>query len=292
MKMNTAPQGSAAPDHSRSPTKPEIYKTIDGKVIVEDEFLHLLAVTIETLNQYEIVQLALNTFDSEWIESSTKVLLQLCPTTQQSVSPEGPLRDTDNIKRCLKVMRECGDNVPRFVSRYSDNSPAGPSNLGAGVTAAERPTTTDSPRGATWPRCRIMIHVEEKSQHDDAAVEPDFITTMEPSEGNKESDPPATVPEDKTEENSPSLLREFVTKLTERLLTECRLVKHRSQEQLSAYTRHLVDQTVKGITVSKDFCPNAKDIKRVCRAALKDLKKKLGGKRGLETLILSQSPER
>lgn len=35
----------------RSHLKPEIYNTVDGKVIVEDEFLNFLAVKIKTLSQ-------------------------------------------------------------------------------------------------------------------------------------------------------------------------------------------------------------------------------------------------
>lgn len=66
-------RGSVAPAFKRSRMKPEIYKTVDGKVIVEDELLNFLAVKIKTLSQDEIVLLAANTFDSEWIESSKKV---------------------------------------------------------------------------------------------------------------------------------------------------------------------------------------------------------------------------
>ncbi len=74
-----ARRGSAAPDFSASWIKPEIYKTVDGKVIVEDELLNFLAVKIKTLSQDEIILLATNTFDSEWIESSKRVLFDFCP---------------------------------------------------------------------------------------------------------------------------------------------------------------------------------------------------------------------
>lgn len=94
-------------------------------------FLHLLhwqctnyiAVKIKTLSQDEIVLLAANTFDSEWIESSKKVLFDLCPTTQQNVSHKGEKKDINNIKSCLKVMNECGENTPRCVSYYLDELP-------------------------------------------------------------------------------------------------------------------------------------------------------------------------
>ncbi|XP_069547329.1 uncharacterized protein [Brachyistius frenatus] len=113
----------AAPVFSRSRMKPEIYKTVDGKVIVEDELLNFLALKHRTLSQDEIVLVATNTFDSQWIETSKKVLFELCPTTEPRVSHEGPLKDAQNIKSCLKVMDECGDNTPRFVSHYLDELP-------------------------------------------------------------------------------------------------------------------------------------------------------------------------
>ncbi len=69
---------AAATTFKRSQIKPEIYKTIDSKVIVEDEFLNFLAAKIKTLRQDESVLLAANTFE---IESSKKVLFELCTTT-------------------------------------------------------------------------------------------------------------------------------------------------------------------------------------------------------------------
>ncbi|KAK9970037.1 hypothetical protein ABG768_028176 [Culter alburnus] len=107
----------------RSRLKPEIYNTVDGKVIVEDEFLNFLAVKIKTLSQDEIVLLAAKMFDSDWIEASKKVLFELCPTTQQNVSHKGPQKDVNNIKSCVKVMNECGEDIPRFVSHYLDELP-------------------------------------------------------------------------------------------------------------------------------------------------------------------------
>ncbi|XDV25428.1 hypothetical protein PO909_029348 [Leuciscus waleckii] len=108
----------------RSRLKPEIYRTIDGKVIVEDELLNFLAVKIKTLSQDEIVLLATNTFDSEAIEASKKVLFELCPgTSQRCVAYKGQHRDANNIKLCLKVLNECGSNIPRFVSYYLDDLP-------------------------------------------------------------------------------------------------------------------------------------------------------------------------
>ena len=61
---STAPP-TPTPTFKRSRIKPEIYKTTDGKVIVEDELLHFLSARIKTLSQDEIVLLATNTFDTE-----------------------------------------------------------------------------------------------------------------------------------------------------------------------------------------------------------------------------------
>ena len=90
---------------------------------VEDELLHFLAIKIRALSQDEIVLLAASNFDSDWIEASKKMLFELCPTTQRNISHKGAQKDVNNIKSCLKVLNECGDNIPRFVSHYLDELP-------------------------------------------------------------------------------------------------------------------------------------------------------------------------
>lgn len=114
---------SGAPVLARVRLKPDIYKTTDGKVIVEDELLHFLAIKMRTLSQDEIVLLAANNFDSDWIEASKKVLFEICPTSQRNIVHKGAQKDANNIKSCLKVLNECGENVPRFVSHYLDELP-------------------------------------------------------------------------------------------------------------------------------------------------------------------------
>lgn len=47
--------------------KPET--SIDGKIIVEDGFVHFLAMKLKAWIQDEIVLLVPNTFDSEWMET-------------------------------------------------------------------------------------------------------------------------------------------------------------------------------------------------------------------------------
>ncbi|XP_062391060.1 centrosome-associated protein CEP250-like [Sardina pilchardus] len=115
----------AAPAFSAfSRTSPEIYKTLDGKVIVEDELLNFIVVKMRTLSQDEIVTLVTNHFTSERIESSKKVLFEVCTkTTQRLVSHKGAQKDINNVKLCLKVLNECGGDIPKFVSHFLDELP-------------------------------------------------------------------------------------------------------------------------------------------------------------------------
>lgn len=117
--MRAAGGGSACPR-----TKPAIYKTVNGKVIVEDELLNFIVVKMKTLSHDEIVLLATNNFSSEWIEESKRLLFDVCPdTTLRCIGHKGPQKDVNNIKACLKVLNECGENIPRFVSHYLDELP-------------------------------------------------------------------------------------------------------------------------------------------------------------------------
>ncbi len=105
--------------------KPEIYTTIDGNIIVEDELLSFLSVKLKTVPQDDIILMAVNNFGSEWIENSKKVLFELCPGTgQRCVAHKGQLKDVNNVKSCLKLLNEVGENVPRFVSYYLDDLPS------------------------------------------------------------------------------------------------------------------------------------------------------------------------
>lgn len=124
MAAAAAAAARVAADRVCSRTKPEIYETASGKLIVEDEFLNFLVIKMRTLSQDEIVLLASNNFSSEWIEESKRLLFEICPkTTQRNVSHKGPQKDINNIKACLKVLNECGENIPRFVSHYLDDLP-------------------------------------------------------------------------------------------------------------------------------------------------------------------------
>lgn len=80
-------------------TMPAIYKTDNGKVIVEDELLNFIVVKMKTLSHDEIFLLATNNFSSEWIEESKRLLFDVCPnTTLRCIGHKGPQKDV-NISR-------------------------------------------------------------------------------------------------------------------------------------------------------------------------------------------------
>ncbi|KAL7383434.1 hypothetical protein ABVT39_010640 [Epinephelus coioides] len=100
------PRGAAASAFSR--LKPEIYKTNDAKVIVEDELLNFLVVKMRTLSHDEIVLLVTSSFTSEWIESAKKALFEVCPDASQCCTTfKGQQKDINNVKLCMKVLNEC-----------------------------------------------------------------------------------------------------------------------------------------------------------------------------------------
>lgn len=91
---------------------------------MEDEFLNFVVTKMRTLSQDEIVMLASTNFPSEWIEESKKLLFEVCPkTTQRCVLYKGPQKDINNVKACIKVLNECREDIPRFVSFYLDELP-------------------------------------------------------------------------------------------------------------------------------------------------------------------------
>lgn len=65
--------GTGAAALSKSWIKSGIYTSVDATIIVEDEFLNLLAVKMKTLREDDIVLQAVNHFGAEWVESSKKV---------------------------------------------------------------------------------------------------------------------------------------------------------------------------------------------------------------------------
>ncbi|XP_028429851.1 uncharacterized protein LOC114552954 [Perca flavescens] len=107
----------------RRKTESYVYKTTDGKVIIENELLNFIVIKMRTLVHDEIVLLVTNNFSSEWIEESKRLLFEKCPTSMRCVKHKGSQKDINNIKDCLKVLNECGENIPRFVSHNLDELP-------------------------------------------------------------------------------------------------------------------------------------------------------------------------
>ena len=58
--------------------KPEIYTTIDGKTIVEDELLSFLAVKLKTVPQDDIILMAVNHFRSGAVLCSSEKTTERC----------------------------------------------------------------------------------------------------------------------------------------------------------------------------------------------------------------------
>ena len=96
----------------------------DGKVIVEDELLNFLVVKMRTLSHDKIVLLVTSSFTSERIEAAKKALFEVCPdTTQRCITYKGQQKDSNNVKLCMRVLNECGEDIPRFVSHFLDDLP-------------------------------------------------------------------------------------------------------------------------------------------------------------------------
>ncbi len=103
MSENMAAAKMAADDRAarhviKQRIKPEIYTTIDGKTIVEDELLSFLSVKLKTVPQDDIILMAVNHFGSEWIENSKKVLFELCPGTGAALC--SLQRTTERCQQC------------------------------------------------------------------------------------------------------------------------------------------------------------------------------------------------
>ena len=90
---------------------------------MEDELLNFLVVKMRTLSHDEIVLLVTSTFTSERIDAA-KALFEVCPdTSQRCTAFKGQQKDTNNVKLCMKVLNECGEDIPRFVSYFLDDLP-------------------------------------------------------------------------------------------------------------------------------------------------------------------------
>lgn len=83
-------------------------------------------------------------------------------------------------------------------------------------------------------------------------------------------------------------LRLFVSVLMVKLLSKCHANKSRSEEEYITHIKRLVSQTLEGLHVAENSCPHLRTTKQVCKKILKELEKKFGGRRNLESLIIHQ----
>ncbi|KAE8286307.1 hypothetical protein D5F01_LYC15993 [Larimichthys crocea] len=103
-------------------------------------------------------------------------------------------------------------------------------------------------------------------------------------------DPSASGCEPTTESESDKQLRLFVAILTARVMNKCNTLKNRSQEMVIAHIKSLINQTMEGLAVPEGFCADIKNVKKVSKSVMKDLQKKFGSKRLLETVISLEDP--
>lgn len=89
-----------------------------------------------------------------------------------------------------------------------------------------------------------------------------------------------------TETDSEKQLRLFVTMLMLRVLHKCNTLQMYTHEELLAHMKILVSQTMEGFTVTGNFSTRGKDIKKVCKAMLKDLQKLYGSLEQLQAVIV------
>lgn len=80
-------------------------------------------IKMQTLSHNDIVSIVMSSFSSEWIESSKAVLSELLPHYKRRISHRGQKKDINNVKMCLQVLNECGEEISRFVLHFLDELP-------------------------------------------------------------------------------------------------------------------------------------------------------------------------
>lgn len=79
---------------------------------------------MRTLSHDEIVLLVTSSFTFERIEAAKKALFEVSPdTSQHCITYKGQQKDSNHVKLCMRVLNECGEDVPRFVSHFLDDLP-------------------------------------------------------------------------------------------------------------------------------------------------------------------------
>jgi len=86
-------------------------------------------------------------------------------------------------------------------------------------------------------------------------------------------------------------LRLFVTLLTTRLLTRCHSLQNRGEQEWISHAKRLINETMAGFTVAKEFFPSVKKVEKLSKKIVKELRKKFTSSRVLESLMLLQDPD-
>lgn len=128
----------------------------------------------------------------------------------------------------------------------------------------------------------VMPFVEEVFSEDNADLPPASAESADPSDSGLESTTEA--------ENSHSQLHLFVSVLTLRVLRKCKALQNHSQEEWVAHSKRLINQTMEGLTLINGHCPDIKMTKKMCKAVMKELQKKMGSQQELGIVVLLQDP--
>ncbi|KAL7375510.1 hypothetical protein ABVT39_018636 [Epinephelus coioides] len=151
--------------------EPEVFKTNCGKIIVVDELFHFISLKMRTLCHDKVVLLATNNFSSDWIEKSKGFLFEVCPTTmQRKIKHTGCDKDAKNVKACLSLFNESGENMPMFVSHFLDKlPPVGFGNMDTSALLSRVEQLSSEVSGLRWA-IEAQVTVNEDLSAATAAV--------------------------------------------------------------------------------------------------------------------------
>ncbi|KAM3602799.1 uncharacterized protein V6R79_011091 [Siganus canaliculatus] len=93
-----------------------------------------------------------------------------------------------------------------------------------------------------------------------------------------------------SESESSQRFRAFVTVLTVKVWNKLIMDESYNLVEWLELTRTLQQGVMDGLTVNKDFCPEAKSIKKLCKAAIKQVQQQLGTKSQRDALIVRKDP--
>lgn len=101
---------------------------------------------------------------------------------------------------------------------------------------------------------------------------------------------PASPYEAETQVESNDQLRLLITTVTVRVLSECKFLKNQREQGWIPHTKILINNSIEELAAYENVFPDLKWTKKLCKAVVKDLRKKFGGKILLEHMMLLQDP--